>query len=48
MNCEDKMTFDTEKQAQDAARVADYQRGANVKPYRCTECELWHLSSANH
>ena len=44
--CADKLVFDTAKQAQTAATVALYQHGAKLKVYRCTHCDLWHLSSA--
>jgi len=40
--CENKMVFDSEKQAQTAATVAAHQRGIKIKPYLCRECELWH------
>ena len=45
MKCEDKMTFDDKKQAQNAAVVAAHQRGAKLKAYHCNHCDLWHLSS---
>lgn len=40
--CENKMSFDTEKQAQTAATVAEHQRGVKIKPYHCQKCGLWH------
>jgi hypothetical protein len=43
--CSEKMSFDTKKQAEDAARVAAHQRGSKLKAYRCRECQLWHMSS---
>jgi len=43
--CADKLVFDTERQAAAAANVAEYQHGANVRPYVCRYCGLWHLSS---
>lgn len=43
--CQDKLGFDTQKQAKVAAMVADYQHGAKLKVYRCKHCQLWHLSS---
>jgi hypothetical protein len=43
--CADKLAFDTPKQAQAAAVVAEYQHGAQLKMYRCKYCGLWHLSS---
>lgn len=44
--CQDKMAFDTEKQAKTAATVALHQRGTKLKAYRCKSCRLWHLSSS--
>lgn len=44
--CAEKLAFDSRRQAQAAATVAAYQHGANVAPYRCQYCGLWHLSSA--
>jgi hypothetical protein len=44
--CVDKLVFDTKVAAQAAATVAQYQRGVNLKVYRCKYCSLWHLSSA--
>ena len=43
--CKEKMSFDSKKQADDAALVASHQRGSKLKSYRCRNCELWHLSS---
>ena len=43
--CEDKLAFDTKTAAQATATTAAYQRGAKVKPYKCTHCQLWHLAS---
>jgi len=43
--CADKITFDTQKQAQTAATVALYQHGTKLKTYQCKHCRLWHLSS---
>ncbi len=44
--CQDKLGFDTQKQAKAAVMVADYQHGAKLKVYRCHHCRLWHLSTA--
>lgn len=44
--CADKMAFDEQTQAEAAAVVAYHQRGAKLKAYRCSDCSLWHLSSA--
>ena len=46
-SCQDKMVFDTKKEAQTAATVALHQRGIKLRPYKCRECELWHLTSNN-
>lgn len=43
--CKDKIAFDTVKQANTAALVADYQHGIPLKPYLCKYCGLWHLTS---
>jgi hypothetical protein len=44
--CQAKLAFDTLRQANAAANVAEYQHGAKVKAYQCQYCGLWHLSSA--
>jgi hypothetical protein len=43
--CETKMSFDTKKQAHDAARIAMLQHNTKLKVYKCRKCELWHLAS---
>jgi len=43
--CADKLAFDTKKQAETAATVADYQRDVKLAPYKCQHCHLWHLKS---
>ena len=45
MNCEAKMSFGTEAEAQSAATVAEHQRGVRLKTYECQKCGLWHMSS---
>lgn len=45
LTCQDKMAFDTKKQAESAARTAAFQHGAKLKVYRCRDCGLWHLST---
>lgn len=45
--CAEKLAFDTQKQAQAAATVAEYQHGTQLKPYHCQHCQLWHLASAH-
>jgi hypothetical protein len=44
-NCVDKMSFETKQSAQTAATVAYFQRGIRLRPYRCKDCGLWHLTS---
>jgi hypothetical protein len=43
--CVEKLAFDSKKQAQTAATVADYQHDTKVAPYMCQYCGLWHLKS---
>lgn len=43
--CAEKMTFDSQKQAEATATTVGWQRGSKVKAYKCQHCELWHLSS---
>ncbi|MCA9348332.1 hypothetical protein KC867_02890 [Candidatus Saccharibacteria bacterium] len=43
--CADKLTFDTRKLAQATATTSAYQNGGSVKPYKCSYCHLWHLST---
>lgn len=43
--CADKLAFDTQKAADAAAVVADYQHGTKLKSYLCRHCHLWHLAS---
>ena len=43
--CVEKLAFDTKKQAEAAATVADYQRDIKLAPYQCQYCSLWHLKS---
>ena len=45
--CQDKLAFDTKKQADVAGLVAELQHNAKLKSYRCTYCNLWHLASSN-
>lgn len=45
MPCADKLAFDTQKEAKAAANVAAYRYGTLLKTYRCSHCDLWHLSS---
>ena len=43
--CTEKLAFDTQKEAQAAATVAEYQHGAKLATYVCAHCGLWHLST---
>jgi len=43
--CDGKLGFDTKKQAEAAAAVAEFQHGTKLKVYLCRHCSLWHLSS---
>lgn len=43
--CKDKMAFDSKKEAEDTARVAEHQHGTKLKVYKCRSCSLWHLAS---
>lgn len=43
--CDDKMAFDSKKEAENSAVVTEFQRGTKLKVYKCRECNLWHLSS---
>ncbi len=43
--CVEKLAFDTKKQAEAAATVADYQRDVQLAPYKCQYCSLWHLKT---
>jgi hypothetical protein len=43
--CEDKLAFDTQKEALATANVAHYRYGNKMKVYKCKHCGLWHLSS---
>jgi len=46
MDCDQKMSFDSEQEAQQTAIVAKHQHGSELKPYNCSKCDLWHLSSS--
>ena len=43
--CAEKITFDSQRQANAAAVAAAYQHGTKLKSYRCRYCQLWHLAS---
>ena len=46
--CEEKLTFDSSREAKAAAITLKWQRGTKLKAYRCTYCKLWHLTSINN
>lgn len=41
--CAEKLAFDSKKQAEVAATVADYQHDVKLAAYKCQHCHLWHL-----
>lgn len=43
--CQGKMVFDSQKEALMAASALKFQRGEQLKAYKCKHCNLWHLSS---
>ncbi len=43
--CSEKLVFDTKKEAEALAVSIEWQRGTRLKAYKCTYCQLWHLSS---
>jgi hypothetical protein len=45
LTCNEKLAFDTQKAADAAAVVADYQHGTKLKSYQCRLCGLWHLAT---
>lgn len=43
--CADKMVFDTKTEAAATGLAADWQHGAQLRPYKCRYCHLWHLTT---
>jgi hypothetical protein len=43
--CANKLTFNTQREANAAALTALYQHGTKLKSYQCHHCNLWHLAS---
>ncbi len=43
--CQDKLAFDSKKQADTAKVVAGLQHGAKLKAYLCKKCQLWQLTT---
>lgn len=46
MPCTGKLAFDTQKAAEAAAVVADFQHGTKLRAYKCKHCGLWHMSTS--
>lgn len=44
--CDEKMVFETQDEAENLAVAVDWQRGTQLRAYRCRYCHLWHLTSA--
>lgn len=44
-DCQDKMAFDSQSEAEAAALTAKWQHGTDLVTYQCQYCQLWHLSS---
>ncbi len=47
MRCPDKVRFETKAKARRAARRLHHFGNERVRPYRCPECDNWHLTSAD-
>ena len=45
--CAEKLVFDTQKEANAAANVAEFRYGTQLHSYKCRYCHLWHLSSGS-
>jgi len=43
--CAEKLTFDTQKAAEAATVVADYQHGTKLRAYKWRHCGLWHMAT---
>lgn len=43
--CSDKLVFETKIQAEGSAAAVKWQRGIELKAYKCKHCQLWHLAS---
>lgn len=43
--CHEKMVFESKLAAEGVAAAAKWQHNADVKPYKCQYCNLWHLAS---
>ena len=44
-NCDDKLAFDSKKQAIAEATATKWRHGTKLKPYECKQCRLWHMAS---
>lgn len=45
--CADKLTFDTRREANAVIHTIRYKYHTEVHSYRCSQCNLWHLSSGS-
>lgn len=43
--CVDKMSFESQKEAEANGLAAEWQHGGSLKSYKCKYCRLWHLAS---
>lgn len=43
--CKSKLSFDTKEAAQAAANQEFYNHGKKLTVYKCSQCNLWHLTS---
>ncbi|HEX8182626.1 MAG TPA: hypothetical protein VF575_03420 [Candidatus Saccharimonadales bacterium] len=45
--CNNKLAFDTKREADASANVVKYMHGTTVHAYKCKYCHLWHLASGS-
>lgn len=43
--CDEKLTFQSQSEAEGSAVVAKMRYGTELTPYLCQKCGLWHLTS---
>lgn len=46
MNCDEKMSFSTRREARAAAATLKWRHGETMQIYKCRDCEQWHLASS--
>ncbi len=46
LKCQEKLVFDSQKQANATATTLNYLKSAKLRPYKCKNCGLWHLTSS--